>query len=274
MKKIAILLTVYNRREKTVKCLESVFAQSSIQGYEVDVYMTDDGCTDGTSAAVMEMFPDVRIIKGDGTLFWNRGMWTAWDFAANEKDYDYYLWLNDDTFLFEGAIFRLLESSRTKSDEAIIIGATVDTITKRVQTYGGRINEFLAPCEGYDLECEHFNGNIVLIPRSVFRILGNLDYNLVHSLGDFDYGWRAQKAGIKMYQCGTYLGACDTHQQIAKWCDPNVSIIERWKALHRPNGMPPSIIFYITKKHKGVVSALSSSIKVYIRCLLPWLWKK
>lgn len=274
MEQIAILLTVFNRKEKTLKCLERLFAQIPIKGYAIDVFMTDDGCTDGTPAAVSECFPQVHIIKGDGNLFWNRGMWTAWEYASKEKEYDFYLWLNDDSFLFDGAIIHLIESSISHNNDAIIVGATVDTVTKRIQTYGGRVNELLVPCEGFDLECEHFNGNIVLIPYSVFRILGNLDYNLVHALGDFDYGWRAKKAGIKMYQCGFYLGTCDTHSQISKWCNPKVPFKERWIALYRPNGMPPSVIFYITKKHKGVFSALSSSLKVYIRCLLPWLWKK
>ena len=45
--------------------------------------------------AVGKMFPQVHIIKGDGNLFWNRGMYMAWQAAIKEKDYDFYLWLND-----------------------------------------------------------------------------------------------------------------------------------------------------------------------------------
>ena len=61
--------------------------------------MTDDGCTDGTIEAVRDKFHDVRIVKGDGSLFWNRGMLKAWEAASTEKSYDYYIWLNDDTII-------------------------------------------------------------------------------------------------------------------------------------------------------------------------------
>lgn len=68
----------------------------------------------------------------------------------------------------------------------------------------------------------HFNGNIVLIPRFVYQQLGNLDYYCTHSKGDFDYGLRADKAGIRMYQVGTYLVEYELHESLDKWCDPDV----------------------------------------------------
>lgn len=73
-KRIAVLLTVFNRRETTLTCLESLFSGSVPEGYSIEVYLTDDGCTDGTTDAVRERFPDVRIVAGDGSLYWNRGM--------------------------------------------------------------------------------------------------------------------------------------------------------------------------------------------------------
>lgn len=82
MKLIAVLLTVHNRKEKTLCCLQNLFKQKIPNGYQIEVYLTDDGCTDGTPEAVHEQFPAVHIIKGDGSLFWNRGMYTAWDTAG------------------------------------------------------------------------------------------------------------------------------------------------------------------------------------------------
>ena len=98
MKTIAVLLTVFNRREKTLKCLERLYGQLPIMGYKVDVYLTNDGCTDGTPEAVRTQFPEVHVIDAEGDLFWNRGMFTAWAEAA-KTDYDFYLWLNDDVLV-------------------------------------------------------------------------------------------------------------------------------------------------------------------------------
>lgn len=275
MKKIAVLLTVFNRKQQTLFCLEQLFKQYIPAEYGINVYLTDDGCTDGTAQAVFEKFPrKVNVIEGSGNLYWNRGMWTAWNSAINDGHYDYFLWLNDDTNLFEDAIANLINVSVAQNDKAIVVGATVDTLTHTCQTYGGRIGDNLIPCDGKNVECEHFNGNIVLVPEYVYSILGNLDYNLVHALGDYDYGWRARKKGIRIVQCGSVLGACDTHTHIDKWCDPSVPFSERWIYLHRPNGMPPSIIYYITRKHKGIVPALFTTIKVYLHCIFPRLWKK
>lgn len=113
MQTIAVLLTVFNRKDKTLKCLQHLFNQLPIEGYSIDVYLTDDGCTDGTPEAVKEQYPQVNIIHGDGNLFWNRGMYTAWEKAA-QKGYDFYLWLNDDTILLPNALSKLLISSNNK----------------------------------------------------------------------------------------------------------------------------------------------------------------
>ena len=105
--RIAVLLTVFNRKKQTILCLDSLFRQEIPEDYSISVFLTDDGCTDGTTQAVLQQFPSkVNIIQGDGNLFWNRGMWTAWNIAAKEYDYDFYLWLNDDTVLKEGALAR------------------------------------------------------------------------------------------------------------------------------------------------------------------------
>ena len=73
MKSIAVLLTVFNRKEKTLQCLGNLYKQLPIQGYSVDIYLTNDGCTDGTPEAIAQKFPEVNIIHSKGNLFWNRG---------------------------------------------------------------------------------------------------------------------------------------------------------------------------------------------------------
>ena len=73
MKYWAVLLTVFNRKEKTLKCLSRLFAQLPVEDLQIDVFLTDDGCTDGTAEAVENLFPSVHTLKGNGDLYWNRG---------------------------------------------------------------------------------------------------------------------------------------------------------------------------------------------------------
>lgn len=270
-KYIAVLITVHNRRAQTMLCLDNLFHIDLPKHILLDVFLTNDGCTDGTPEEVRQKYPQVIIIDGDGTLFWNRGMWNAWDKASNSKDYDYYLWLNDDTLLFDDCINVLYNSSLSQNNEAIIVGATVSSENNEKVTYGGRVGRKIAPLAGYLSEIDHFNGNIVLIPKIVFKILGNLDYYYTHSKGDFDYGIRARKKGIKMYQAGSALGICDLHKRIDKWCDPEIPLVERWRFMHKPNGMPPKESFHFDKKTSLLV-AVKNYFTIHLRCLFPSLW--
>lgn len=271
MKAIAILLTVFNRKRETLICLQNLFKQELPDNLHFEIYLTNDGCTDGTPEAVKLGFPNVHIINGDGNLFWNRGMYTAWKEAAR-KDYDYYLWLNDDTFVYSNMLSSLLKVSIERQDKAIIVGAT-RSLNHSIPTYGGRLANGKIPVpDGKPIEVGYFNGNIVLIPRFVYQKLGNLDYYFTHSKGDFDYGLRAKKSGIEMFQVGEYLGECDLHETIDKWCNPAVSFRQRWKMLHRPNGMPPKETLHFEKRHYGLGSATFHYCTIYLRCLFPTIW--
>jgi len=272
MKSIAVLLTVFNRKEKTLQCLSNLFKQELPQECLLDVYLTNDGCTDGTPETVKELFPQVNIINGDGNLFWNRGMWTAWDVASKTKDYDFYFWLNDDTFLYDGAIIKLLKTSLKYENKAIIVGAT-ESLDKSHTTYGGGVvSRNYHKVSGFDEKCVTFNGNIVIVPKYVYGCIGNLDFYYRHSGGDTDYGYTATKKGIAIYQIGEHLGACDEHPTLSTWCNPKVPLRNRWKALHRPNGQPPHEIFHLESKFFGIGQAAFHFLTTYLHCICPQLW--
>jgi GT2 family glycosyltransferase len=273
MKSIAVLLTVFNRKETTLRCLSNLFEQKIPHGYSLDVYLTNDGCTDGTPEAVKERFPQVKIINGDGNLFWNRGMWTAWNIASKAKEYDFYFWLNDDTFLYDEAVLKLLQTSQKYEDKAIIVGAT-ESLDKTHTTYGGSVLSRNAyAMNGFDKRCVTFNGNIVLIPKYVYDSIGNLDPYYSHSGGDTDYGFTATKRGIEIYQIGEHLGACDEHPTLSNWCNPEISLRKRWIALHRPNGQPPKEIFHLESKFYGIGKATFHYFTTYLHCIFPQLWE-
>ena len=67
MKHIATIITCHNRKEKTISSLQHLYAakerydSTSEEKLDIVVYMTDDNCTDGTSEAVRNAFPDKEI---------------------------------------------------------------------------------------------------------------------------------------------------------------------------------------------------------------------
>ncbi|MCB0846867.1 MAG: glycosyltransferase, partial [Bacteroidetes bacterium] len=60
---IAVAMTCHNRRPKTVNCLERLYAQEGInENFSLDIFLVDDGSTDGTAQEVEKQFPQVNII--------------------------------------------------------------------------------------------------------------------------------------------------------------------------------------------------------------------
>lgn len=57
MRNIAVIITVYNRIDKTIACLDAVFSQrEKYHFFNVDVYLTDDGSTDDTLKILQPRF--------------------------------------------------------------------------------------------------------------------------------------------------------------------------------------------------------------------------
>ncbi|RGS00244.1 glycosyltransferase family 2 protein [Phocaeicola coprocola] len=266
---IAILMTVHNRREKTINCLKAL-QNCTVKDLNIKVYLVDDGCTDGTAEAVKEYFDFVTVIDGNGTLFWNRGMHLAWQEA--EKDTPlYFLWLNDDTILIKDAIKRLIDTSKCQNDLSIIVGSTTNSFNDKEITYGGRQLKrrypIIIPSEDKITECDTFNGNIVLIPRSVFLKLGYNDKYYHHSFGDYDYGLRAHYCGIKNYIAPGIYGYCNRNNPIPIFQRKKYNIIKRYKLLYSPLGYNPIEDFHFNRKYHSFLYSILHFIKLHINVL-------
>ena len=273
LKNIAALLTCHNRREKTLLCLKNLYDCRLPEGFLLDVFLVDDGSTDGTSDAVRDRFPSVNIISGAGDLFWNRGMHLAWTEAA-KKDYDYYLWINDDTFLYPNAISELIECSKQENDQKICCGSTCAVSDKNKITYGGRITKKgkeLIP-NGQRQKCDYFNGNLVLIPKSVYALLGPNDPHYRHAVGDYEYGLRAARNGIESVVAPYVSGECDEHESLSGWCNPQVPMLKRLKLLYSPLGNHPIEFFRFENMHYGLRSACFHFITNHLRAICPYMW--
>lgn len=271
MNTIAIILTVHNRKDKTLYCLQNILRQQKQGKYDISIFLTDDGCTDGTAEAIRSTYPNVIIIQGDGTLFWNRGMYKAWEKASQTKDFDYYLWLNDDTTLLPNALTGLLDES-LKRPNSVIVGSTHSSSSPKETTYGGLFSGRIIQPNGFLQKCQTFNGNIVLIPKSIFHQIGNLDWTYQHAIGDLDYGFMCTRAGKEIYVSSEFRGICDRNSLPPKWIRPDVPFKERWNNFYSPLGYgQPGPFFYYNKKHFGMLRAIKIYISNHFRLFFPWI---
>lgn len=274
---IAVLLTCHNRKGKTLTCLNFFHNAIKPDGFLFEIFLVDDGSTDGTADAVKTNFPNVKVIKGTGNLLWNQGMRLAWETALMYRnDYDYYLWLNDDTFINKDAIIEVLnvahESCLSNDIKPIVTGACHESKENMIFSYGGRMNDEPVVPNGKLQKCSRINGNFVLIPCEVYKKLGILSGKYTHGMGDFDYSARAEKMGIPCYTTRSYIGFCATNKKISSWCDPKKSFIERWKNFNSPLGLNIREYKEFLKVHS--LSWKRDITKAYLKFLLPKLYLK
>ncbi|MBQ0150005.1 MAG: glycosyltransferase [Bacteroidales bacterium] len=271
MEKVAVIMTVHNRRETTLECLSCLYGQT--QAPPFDVYLTDDGCTDGTAEAVAAGFPEVNILKGNGSLYWNGGMRSAWEEACRHG-YDAYLWLNDDTMLYRDSLSKMVGFSSMFSDRAVIVGNTCDSRTGSRATYGGRdARENIIVPESSPAPCVYMNGNVVLIPGHVVDAVGLNDSRYTHAMGDYDYSLRVREAGLEVMAAPGFMGVCDLHEKIPVWSDPSKPLRARWKSLFSPSGSNPFEYFYYRRRHFGLLPACMTFVSNMVHVLFPSLWR-
>jgi GT2 family glycosyltransferase len=275
--KIAVLLATFNRREKTLTCLESLYNQEGLGNTSLEVFLTDDASSDGTAAAVKSSYPAVHVLHGTGSLFWAGGMRNSWSNALKSVA-DYYLLLNDDTILVKTAIADLLKYSSIEANTtpAICIGSTMDWHTGEI-SYGGKklrskntIKSDTVFSKTQYVECDLGNANIMLVPGSVVEKIGILSDAFTHALADYDYTLRAKKAGFKVMVAPGVLGNCqDDHGK--NWKSTNVPLKKRIEYLMSPKGLAYSEYLGFIREHFPL-HLPSAFIKLWMKTLFPFVW--
>jgi GT2 family glycosyltransferase len=237
--KIEIVIPVYNRRETTLKGLQSL-TKIDTEGFDVNIIIVDDGSTDGTADAIRLNYPQVKIIEADGTLHYaagtNRGI-----SDALTRNPDYIVTANDDAVFHDQFLQRLVKTA--KENPRSVIGGLlllwdephkvfqVDFKWKVLQggwTQRNDLTVFDFPKTAF--EVEGLAGNCVLIPVQAINEAGLMDEkNFPVGWGDIQYFVRMKKFGWKlMVEPRSYI-----------WCEPNtypaplhkVSLNEKFKHL-------------------------------------------
>ena len=221
--RIAVLMTVHNRKAKTLRCLESLCETLAPHRdrFDITTYLTDDGSTDGTADAIREKtFPfPVHILQGDGNLFWNGGMINSWKRALQDGGRDGYLWLNDDIEVLPEFWDDLLAADTFAREKfgkgGVYVGSTMDADTGTF-TYGGFVytnkltlkDKFIYPDGETCQECDAGHGNITYVADEVVKSQGIFCEEYIHGGTDHDYTYLAHKAGFPVLVLPHYSATC------------------------------------------------------------------
>lgn len=252
MHKIYVLLASFNRCEKTISCLNSVFS-SKPSNTQLDVILFDDGSSDGTLRIVKEKYPNVKILNGNGENYWCRSMCQAYAYIENElKNEDYVLCLNDDVKLYQKSIELLLTQAATSSEdkETVVVGTFVNQ--SGIKTYGGlkRIGKIkFQLIETFNTQADTLNFNGVLIKASIIKKHGFLNPIFEHAMGDIEYGLRLKKGGVHILTSHETIGDCESNDM--NYALEKKNIIQRIKICISKKYFPIRSWLFFTKALTG-----------------------
>lgn len=243
---IAVIITAYNRKNKTLSCLRNLYANKH-KDINFSVYLTDDGSTDGTSESVKEEFPDVIISRGNGNLYWSGGTNFSWAKAVTKSVFDGYILLNDDTVMLPNYWEELIEIDNWCMGKygirGIYVGATKSP-NGDFMTYSGSISEkkwrsrfkMLVPNGKYQ-KCDTACANIIFIGENIVKKIGILHKGYKHGIADYDYTLLASRKGFPVFLMRDFVGLCENDHKSLYDNLINKKLSERLKYLYSPTGL-------------------------------------
>jgi N-acetylglucosaminyl-diphospho-decaprenol L-rhamnosyltransferase len=107
---LAVVIVSWNVRDLLTDCLRSLCADLTTSGLQADIWVVDNGSTDGTPGMVVEAFPQVHLIASPENLGFAAGNNVALREISNlQSPISKYIWLlNPDTEVQPGATAALL----------------------------------------------------------------------------------------------------------------------------------------------------------------------
>jgi GT2 family glycosyltransferase len=263
MLKIYAIITSHNRKDSTLECFRRLESAAKSANVNLQAILVDDGSTDATAEAVEAKFAWVKVTRGDGNLFWNRGMYLGFA-EALKQDADAYLWVNDDTHIVDNALLHVINTWQKLEHDTgkpvVVSGATADESTGKI-TYGGDVaqSQFKRFTyrkvwdENIPTQCDVAQGNFLLIPKKIAQLVGNLDPVFEHAMGDIDYTLRVRKAGYSIYVASGVIGYCSKNPVKGTFNDASLSLSQRWQAIISRKGLPPKSWLQFTRRHGGLL---------------------
>jgi GT2 family glycosyltransferase len=204
-----ICIPVHNRLNFTIECIKSLKKQS-FKNFEIII--CDDGSTDGTYEYVRKTFPDIRLLQGDGSLWWTGAINCCLNYILKENhgNEDFVLTLNNDIVLNPNYLLTL-QITVEKYPGSIITSTIFDIKTKKLVDAGQRYSWLMATSKPINPQKDflendksvgqvtHASGRGTLIPIGAFKKLGLYDEKkLCHYGADYDFSFRAARSGYKI----------------------------------------------------------------------------
>ena len=195
---VHVLLPVHDRREVTLRFVRCLAAQTHAP---IRLLLVDDGSTDGTASAVREAYPNVEVIRGDGTWWWAGSLQRAFERlqALASPDTDIVLIANDDTRFEPDHVEKAVRLARERPG-CMLLSRSRDPMTGQIRESGLHMDfrsVTVAPAGSPDMiNCLSTRG--LFLRWGDMKRIGSFHPRLLpHYWSDYEYTIRAARKGIR-----------------------------------------------------------------------------
>lgn len=215
---IYVIIPVHNRIKYTIECIKSLKKQDCVS--KLKIFLVDDGSTDNTVKIINNKFPEVKILKGDGNLFWGGAVnYGVKQVLKLTKKNDWILLVNNDVELKKNTISNLIKSSLNYNRKVIAGALTVSFTNKKTIIKSGTLVKswffnitshqfsglnFKSLKNKQPIKVDLLTGRCLLHPVEIFKKVKNYDSkNFPHYGADDEFSMRIKKYGYLSILCPT-----------------------------------------------------------------------
>ena len=205
---LSVVIVNWNTKDLLIQCLESIFR--AVRGVDLEVFVVDNGSTDGSGRAVKERFPDVKVVENQR----NVGFARANNQALRISGGKYLLLLNPDAQVKGKAVEELISFMEAHSKAGIsgvqllnsngsrqnsianFPSLTTELLNKSLlrwlfaRRFPGKERNYFEP-----IEVDSVIGACMMVRRRALDQVGILDEDYFLFLEETDWCYRMKKAG-------------------------------------------------------------------------------
>lgn len=266
---LSIVIVNWNTRDLLEGCLRSIGNETLVSH---EIWVVDNGSSDGSADMVRDEFPGVRLIANAG----NRGFAAANNQAFPLCQGEYVLLLNSDTIVLDGALDRmvafmhpnphvgalgckLLNADGTLQPSAHhFYGTWRSLIENRLVQMVWRRRHAHTPFltfwdHGSVREVDWVCGAVLMVRREVLHRAGGLDEDFFMYGEEIDWQWRMKRANRRVFFMPNaqivHFGGASSSQAVSHMRRLEYQSRERFVAKHYP---PAARALYRTKTALGI----------------------
>lgn len=215
--KVYFVIVTYNGAKWIKKCLSSIFNSD----HPVDVFIIDNGSSDGTQEIITKNFPGVHLVQSKTNL----GFGAANNIgiaAALKKGADYIFLLNQDTYFFKCSLKSLIDQINSDKSIGVISPVHLAGDEKNLDFFFAKcmrpentpsiLGDFFKNEIGELYESNFVNAAAWFVRADVFRKLGGFHPVFEHYGEDDEFIMRIKKDGLRLFISSQNIIVHDTPQ--------------------------------------------------------------